>query len=662
MTTIDITNITGLSYPYDIYVCDIYGNNCILIATVFTSIPPSNTILLPPQFNTSPSVGIKIITLDGCERFKVVECGNLIPFISIWNTTNISGGSSLSNQIQLPLESIGNYNFVVDWGDGYVDTITIWNQPETLHTYSTSGTYTITITGTIQGFIFNYTGDKNKLISISNWGTLNLGNSGNYFNGCTNLDLSSVADVLNLVGTTNMDFIFAECTSITTINNINLWDVSNVTTMVDAFVGATSFNDNINNWDVSSVVNMNSMFQSASSFNQPIDSWDVSNVTNFTSMFVGAFVFNQPLNSWNVSSCTQMINMFQSAFSFNQPINNWDVSNVTTMTNMFYDATDFNQNIDSWDVSNVTDMVNMFRGALSFNQPLNSWDVGNVTNMSQMFAQTPLFNQPLNSWDVSNVTNMSGMFNLSPSFNQPLNSWNVGNVTIMSSMFRGAILFNQDIGSWDVSGVTNMFLMFQGGLPTPHTFNNGGSPSISAWTTSSVTNMYGMFNGANMFNQDIGSWDVSNVTAFDGMFLTGGVFNNGGSPSISGWTINTSTNVSMFIMFGFSSFNQPIGSWNVSKVTNMSEMFRSNFAFNQNIGGWNISGVTSFNNFMQNKTFSDYSTTNLDAIYNGWSSLPSVKPLININFGTIKYTAGGSAGKAILQGSPNNWSISDGGI
>jgi hypothetical protein len=94
----------------------------------------------------------------------------------------------------------------------------------------------------------------------------------------------------------------------------------------------------------------------------------------------------------------------------------------------------------------------------------------------------------------------------------------------------------------------------------------------------------------------------------------------------------------------------------------MEEMFRSNFSFNQNIGGWNVSGVTNFNNFMQNKTFSDYSTTNLDAIYNGWSSLPSVKPLININFGTIKYTAGGSAGKAILQGSPNNWSISDGGI
>jgi hypothetical protein len=115
-------------------------------------------------------------------------------------------------------------------------------------------------------------------------------------------------------------------------------------------------------------------------------------------------------------------------------------------------------------------------------------------------------------------------------------------------------------------------------------------------------------------------------------------------------------------MFGFSPFNQPIGSWNVSKVTNMSEMFRSAFSFNQNIGSWNVSGVTNFSNFMQSKTFSDYSTTNLNAIYNGWSSLPSLPSYININFNTIKYTAAGSAGKAILTGATYNWTITDGGI
>jgi hypothetical protein len=94
----------------------------------------------------------------------------------------------------------------------------------------------------------------------------------------------------------------------------------------------------------------------------------------------------------------------------------------------------------------------------------------------------------------------------------------------------------------------------------------------------------------------------------------------------------------------------------------MNSIFGASTAFNQNIGSWNISGVTDFTNFMLNKTSVTFSTTNLDAIYNGWSSLLSVKPSITITFGTAKYTAASSAGRAILTSAPNLWSITDGGI
>ena len=64
---------------------------------------------------------------------------------------------------------------------------------------------------------------------------------------------------------------------------------------------------------------------------------------------------------------------------------------------------------------------------------------------------------------------------------------------------------------------------------------------------------------------------------------------------------------------------------------------------------------------MFGKTPATFSTTNLDAIYNGWSTRP-VKTPITISFGTAKYTAAGAAGRAILTGAPNNWVITDGGI
>ena len=131
-------------------------------------------------------------------------------FISKWNTTMISSSSSNSTQISLPLESNGIYNFNVSWGDGTSNIITKYNQPEIKHTYFTSGTYTLNITGIISGWRFNNIGDVLKLIQISSWGPLRLGNDGYYFYGALNLVLTT-QDVLDLNGTTNLEGEFENC-------------------------------------------------------------------------------------------------------------------------------------------------------------------------------------------------------------------------------------------------------------------------------------------------------------------------------------------------------------------------------------------------------------------------------------------------------------------
>jgi surface protein len=274
------------------------------------------------------------------------------PFVSKWDTRQMSIGSSGANEIRLPLEADGTYHFIVDWGDGFNDTIIGWDWRKIIHTYELEGIYYIHIYGTLIGWRFNYDGDRLKLLEISQWGALHLGNSGNYFLGCSNLNLTATDD-LDLTGTTSLSGAFEECPNIGATGNMSGWDVSGVTDMSYMFCGASTFNQDISRWNVASVTNMFMMFCYATALNQSIGDWDVSNVQDMTFMFAGAMTFNQDIGNWDVSSVTDMDNMFCGATAFNQSIGDWDASSVTNMFGMFIEASAFNQDIGNWDVSNV---------------------------------------------------------------------------------------------------------------------------------------------------------------------------------------------------------------------------------------------------------------------------------------------------------------------
>jgi surface protein len=248
------------------------------------------------------------------------------------------------------------------------------------HTYTVPSTnHTISIGGTIQGFRFNDAGDKLKIKSILSWGDLKLGNSGNYFHGCSNLTLTSVSDVLNLTGTTNLIRMFAYCGSVTTVNNMNSWDVSSVTNMAAMFE-YSNFNQNISNWNVGNVTSMAFMFN-ATPFNNGgssgINNWNTSSLTTIWYMFRYCY-FNQPIGNWDVSNVTDMEGAFTAAWNFNQDIGGWDTSSVTRMSLMF--ASDgvnnnlpFNQNLGAWNISSVTTMTNFMFGKLAANFSPNNF-------------------------------------------------------------------------------------------------------------------------------------------------------------------------------------------------------------------------------------------------------------------------------------------------
>ncbi|MFW9974170.1 MAG: BspA family leucine-rich repeat surface protein [Candidatus Thorarchaeota archaeon] len=462
----------------------------------------TTTTILAWANDTAGNVGSTTVTIT------ILSSAEL--FVSDWNTTRTTTDSSDSNQVRLPLEEGGTYHFLVDWGDGLSDMIDTWNQPEVTHSYTSAGVYTIRIGGTLVGWRFNDKGDRLKLVEISQWGQLLLGNSGGYFFGCSNLNLTA-KDSLNLTGTTSLSYLFCNCEKLGTSGNMNGWNVSSVTDMSYMVRGALVFNQDISAWDVSSVTDMNHMFYDASAFNQDISAWDVSSVTDMSYMLHALNAFNQDISAWDVSNVIDMSYMFYYTSAFNQDISAWDVSSVTDMRGMFYWAAAFDQNIGAWDVSNVTDMSYMFYYASAFNQDIGTWDVSSVTDMGYMFYYASAFNQDISAWDVSNVTDMSGMFHGASAFNQDISAWDVSNVIDMSGMFHGASVFNQDISAWDVSSVTDMNHMFY----DTSAFNQ----DISAWDVSYVTDMSFMFTFASTFNRNISVWDVSSVTDMSWMFF-----------------------------------------------------------------------------------------------------------------------------------------------
>ncbi|XRB06257.1 EF-hand domain-containing protein [Pycnococcus provasolii] len=112
--------------------------------------------------------------------------------------------------------------------------------------------------------------------------------------------------------------------------------------------------------------------------------------------------------------------------------------------------------------------------------------------------------------------------------------------------------------------------------------------------------------------QDIGNWDVSKVTDMSQMFDGARSFNQ----PIGNWDVSQVTN--MEDMFnGADAFNQPIGNWDVSKVTNMKAMFSGAHAFKQDINNWDTSNVKTMermfsDNYNFNQPIGNWKTSNVE--------------------------------------------------
>jgi len=294
--------------------------------------------------------------------------------------------------ITLPADSITGE---VDWGDGTVQTFAGATAPT--HTYASEGRKRVTVTG--ERFAFDvFNNSVPNLFAVRDWGMAEM--NPDSLKEYSSSDFEIFADDYPVIDSLQGCF---EATSATTIDGLDEWNTSSITSMFGTFRKASNFNQPIGSWDTSSVTDMRRMFNNATSFNQPIGNWDTSSVTNMRGILRGASSFNQPIGTWDTSSVTNMINVFRNASSFNQDISSWDTSNVTVMFSMFKGASSFDQPIGTWDTSSFTNMAGIFKDATNFNQDISGWEIDSLTDAPNMLDNTAMstanYDALLQSWD-----------------------------------------------------------------------------------------------------------------------------------------------------------------------------------------------------------------------------------------------------------------------
>lgn len=111
--------------------------------------------------------------------------------------------------------------------------------------------------------------------------------------------------------------------------------------------------------------------------------------------------------------------------------------------------------------------------------------------------------------------------------------------------------------------------------------------SVPESIPSTVQSTVRMFNSTTSINDpNISKWDVSRVTDMSQMFWNAKAFNQ----PVNNWNVGNVTKMS-YMFSTTDAFNQPLNKWDVSKVTTMEAMFSSAKAFNQSLEGWNVKNV-----------------------------------------------------------------------
>lgn len=77
MIQVRIENVDNGTYPINVFISDIYGNNSVQLGTIDPGPVPPQVFYnetIPAIFQDAPQIMLKLVDNEGCEKFKILDC------------------------------------------------------------------------------------------------------------------------------------------------------------------------------------------------------------------------------------------------------------------------------------------------------------------------------------------------------------------------------------------------------------------------------------------------------------------------------------------------------------------------------------------------------------------------------------------------------------
>ena len=203
-----------------------------------------------------------------------------------------------------------------------------------------------------------------------------------YLKGIEEIDVKNI----DTSECTDMAKCFAECSSLTKIDNISTLNTKKVQSMASVFYNCTNLLSlDLSGWSTEKTSSLNYMFYNCSNLSSLV----------FGSNFKTDIVTNMQGTFRNCSGLTTL------------NLSNWKTQNVGKMNLMFFGCSNLSSLTlsNNFKTDNVTTMYGMFTGCSSLESlDASGWNTGIVEDMKAMFKNCTVLSVDCSSWNVSSVS------------------------------------------------------------------------------------------------------------------------------------------------------------------------------------------------------------------------------------------------------------------